>query len=191
MSLRRQRHDFTFLSSLGRGAYGRVDLVRENATGRICAMKTLDKSKMLSQQADFWAEREIMAQSASPWIVRLIYSFQDVRSLYMVMEYVPGGTLVCWMDEVELISETVCRFYAAEITQALSDLHDMGFIHRDIKPDNMLLDMSGHLKLADFGTCVRVDPHTHRVRCESAVGTPDYISPEVLYSQVCTGVSFY
>ncbi|VUZ46412.1 unnamed protein product [Hymenolepis diminuta] len=187
LSLRRQRHDFTFLSSLGRGAYGRVDLVRENATGRICAMKTLDKSKMLSQQADFWAEREIMAQSASPWIVRLIYSFQDVRSLYMVMEYVPGGTLVCWMDEVELISETVCRFYAAEITQALSDLHDMGFIHRDIKPDNMLLDMSGHLKLADFGTCVRVDPHTHRVRCESAVGTPDYISPEVLYSQSSGG----
>ncbi|KAM7541827.1 hypothetical protein Aperf_G00000002813 [Anoplocephala perfoliata] len=178
LALRRQRHDFTFLSSLGRGAYGRVDLVRENATGRICAMKTLDKSKMLSQQADFWAEREIMSQSVSPWIVRLIYSFQDVHSLYMVMEYVPGGTLVCWMDEVQLISETVCRFYAAEITQALSDLHDMGFIHRDIKPDNMLLDMSGHLKLADFGTCVRVDPHTHRVRCESAVGTPDYISPE-------------
>uniref|UniRef100_A0A0R3TR71 non-specific serine/threonine protein kinase n=1 Tax=Rodentolepis nana TaxID=102285 RepID=A0A0R3TR71_RODNA len=187
MSFRRQRHDFTFLSSLGRGAYGRVDLVRENATGRICAMKTLDKSKMLSQQADFWAEREIMSQSVSPWIVRLIYSFQDVRSLYMVMEYVPGGTLVCWMDEVELISETVCRFYAAEIAQALSDLHDMGFIHRDIKPDNMLLDISGHLKLADFGTCVRVDPHTHRVRCESAVGTPDYISPEVLYSQSSGG----
>ncbi|CDI96944.1 rho associated protein kinase 1 [Echinococcus multilocularis] len=187
LGLRRQRHDFTFLATLGRGAYGRVDLVRENATGRVCAMKTLDKSKMLSQQADFWAEREIMAQSVSPWIVRLFYSFQDVRSLYMVMEYVPGGTLVCWMDEAELISETVCRFYAAEITQALSDLHAMGFIHRDIKPDNMLLDMSGHLKLADFGTCVRVDPHTHRVRCESAVGTPDYISPEVLYSQSSGG----
>ena len=78
LSLRRQRHDFTFLASLGRGAYGRVDLVRENATGRVCAMRTLDKSKMLSQQADFWAEREIMAQSVSPWIVRLFYSFQVV-----------------------------------------------------------------------------------------------------------------
>lgn len=78
LDLRRQRHDFTFLSTLGRGAYGRVDLVRENATGRVCAMKTLDKSKMLSQQADFWAEREIMAQSVSPWIVRLFYTFQVI-----------------------------------------------------------------------------------------------------------------
>ncbi|VDK35774.1 unnamed protein product [Dibothriocephalus latus] len=74
--LRRQRRDFIFIASLGRGAYGRVNLVRETATGRICAMKILNKGKMLSQHADFWAEREIMARSTSPWLVRLFYAFQ-------------------------------------------------------------------------------------------------------------------
>lgn len=106
------------------------------------------------------------------------------------MEYVPGGNLVSWMDEVELICEAACRFYAAETILALSDLHAMGFIHRDLKPDNLLLDGGGHLKLADFGTAVRVDPETCMVHCDAAVGTPDYLSPEVLLSQVGFGFIF-
>lgn len=99
------------------------------------------------------------------------------------MEYVPGGTLVRWMEHVGLISEAACRFYAAETVLALSDLHAMGFIHRDLKPDNLLLDAGGHLKLADFGTAIRVEPDTLLVHCDAAVGTPDYLSPEVLLSQ--------
>ncbi|VEL41326.1 unnamed protein product [Protopolystoma xenopodis] len=102
----------------------------------------------------------------------------------MVMEYVPGGNLVGWMDEVEVLSEPAARFYAAEVTLALRALHGMGFIHRDLKPDNLLVDAHGHLKLADFGTCIAVDSKTRRVHCHTAVGTPDYISPEVLLSQV-------
>ncbi|CAL8097532.1 unnamed protein product [Calicophoron daubneyi] len=189
-SHRRQPQDFSLIASLGHGAFGRVQLVREISTGRVCAMKVLKKSRMLNQHTDYWVEREIMARGESPWIVQLYYAFQDITSLYMVMEYVPGGNLVGWMEEVEVISEAACRFYAAETVLALADLHAMGFIHRDLKPDNLLLDAGGHLKLADFGTAVRVDPETHLIHCDAAVGTPDYLSPEVLLSQGAGGGSY-
>ncbi|GAA38101.2 Rho-associated protein kinase 2 [Clonorchis sinensis] len=189
-SYRRQPQDFSLIASLGHGAFGRVQLVREVTTGRVCAMKVLKKSRMLTQHTDYWAEREIMARGESPWIVQLYYAFQDLTSLYMVMEFVPGGNLVGWMEEVEIISEAACRFYAAETVLALSDLHAMGFIHRDLKPDNLLLDAGGHVKLADFGTAIRVDPETQLVHCDAAVGTPDYLSPEVLLSQGAGGGSY-
>uniref|UniRef100_A0AAY4CMQ0 non-specific serine/threonine protein kinase n=1 Tax=Denticeps clupeoides TaxID=299321 RepID=A0AAY4CMQ0_9TELE len=99
----------------------------------------------------------------------------------MVMEYMPGGDLVNLMSNYD-VPEKWARFYTAEVVLALDGIHSMGFIHRDVKPDNMLLDKSGHLKLADFGTCMKMNKDG-MVRCDTAVGTPDYISPEVLKSQ--------
>lgn len=122
-----------------------------------------------------------MAHANSEWIVRLQYAFQDPRHLYMVMEYMPGGDLVNLMTSYE-VSEKWTRFYTAEIVEALAALHSMGYIHRDVKPDNMLISISGHIKLADFGTCVKMNANGV-VRCSTAVGTPDYISPEVLRNQ--------
>uniref|UniRef100_A0A8C6MCV4 non-specific serine/threonine protein kinase n=1 Tax=Nothobranchius furzeri TaxID=105023 RepID=A0A8C6MCV4_NOTFU len=112
---------------------------------------------------------------------KLCCAFQDVHHLYMVMEFMPGGDLVTLTINYD-IPEKWARFYTAEVVMALDTIHSMGFIHRDVKPDNMLLDQHGHLKLADFGTCMRMDS-TGMVNCETAVGTPDYISPEVLQSQ--------
>uniref|UniRef100_A0A8C6MC14 non-specific serine/threonine protein kinase n=1 Tax=Nothobranchius furzeri TaxID=105023 RepID=A0A8C6MC14_NOTFU len=115
------------------------------------------------------------------FILTLCCAFQDVHHLYMVMEFMPGGDLVTLTINYD-IPEKWARFYTAEVVMALDTIHSMGFIHRDVKPDNMLLDQHGHLKLADFGTCMRMDS-TGMVNCETAVGTPDYISPEVLQSQ--------
>ncbi|KAI4879836.1 hypothetical protein NFI96_016479, partial [Prochilodus magdalenae] len=112
---------------------------------------------------------------------QLFYAFQDDRYLYMVMEYMPGGDLVNLMSNYD-VPEKWARFYTAEVVLALDGIHAMGFIHRDVKPDNMLLDKTGHLKLADFGTCMKMNKDG-MVRCDTAVGTPDYISPEVLKSQ--------
>ncbi|WAR23120.1 ROCK2-like protein [Mya arenaria] len=111
----------------------------------------------------------------------LHYSFQDEKYLYMVMDYMPGGDLVNLMSNYD-VPEKWAKFYCAEVVLSLDAIHSMGFVHRDVKPDNMLLDRQGHLKLADFGTCMRMD-RDGMVRSDTAVGTPDYISPEVLKSQ--------
>lgn len=97
-----------------------------------------------------------MAHANSDWIVRMHYAFQDARFLYMVMEFMPGGDLVNLMAIYNL-NEEWARFYVAELVLALDAIHSYGYIHRDVKPDNMLLCASGHVKLADFGTCVKLD----------------------------------
>ena len=122
-----------------------------------------------------------MAHANSEWIVQLHFAFQDTKYLYMVMDYMPGGFflvlllfygsilfIVCFCfskpggDLVNLMSnydvpEKWAKFYCAEVVLALEAIHKMGFVHRDVKPDNMLLDAIGHLKLADFGTCMKMD----------------------------------
>ncbi|CAF3673868.1 unnamed protein product [Rotaria socialis] len=181
-------NDFEPIKIIGRGAFGTVDLVRRKPSGQVYAMKTLSKFEMLkrSDSAFFWEERNIMAFSNSDWIVKLHYAFQDSKNLYMIMDYMPGGDLITLLERYE-INESSARFYCAEVVLALDAIHAMGYIHRDIKPDNMLLDARGHLKLADFGTCVKMDKDG-LVRSDTAVGTPDYISPEILKSQSTTGV---
>ncbi|XP_048830372.1 rho-associated protein kinase 2 [Brienomyrus brachyistius] len=181
--LQMMSEDFDKVKVIGRGAFGEVQLVRHKASQKVYAMKVLSKFEMIkrSDSAFFWEERDIMAFANSPWVVQLCCAFQDERYLYMVMEYMPGGDLVNLTSTYD-VPEKWARFYTAEVVLALDAIHSMGFIHRDVKPDNMLLDHLGHLKLADFGTCMKMDS-TGMVRCDTAVGTPDYISPEVLKSQ--------
>uniref|UniRef100_A0AAX7SW32 Rho-associated protein kinase 1 n=1 Tax=Astatotilapia calliptera TaxID=8154 RepID=A0AAX7SW32_ASTCA len=181
--LRMKAEDYEVVKVIGRGAFGEVQLVRHKATSKVYAMKLLSKFEMIkrSDSAFFWEERDIMAFANSSWVVQLFFAFQDDRYLYMVMEYMPGGDLVNLMSNYD-VPEKWARFYTAEVVLALDGIHSMGFIHRDVKPDNMLLDKAGHLKLADFGTCMKMNKDG-MVRCDTAVGTPDYISPEVLKSQ--------
>ncbi|XP_069978954.1 rho-associated protein kinase 1-like isoform X1 [Penaeus vannamei] len=186
--LRMRADDFINIKVIGRGAFGEVQLVRHKFTKQIYAMKLLSKIEMIkrSDSAFFWEERDIMAHANSEWIVQLHFAFQDSKFLYMVMDYMPGGDLVNLMSNYD-VPEKWAKFYCAEVVLALDAIHSMGFVHRDVKPDNMLLDGSGHLKLADFGTCMKMDKDG-LVRSDTAVGTPDYISPEVLKSQGGEGV---
>ncbi|XP_022645200.1 rho-associated protein kinase 1-like isoform X2 [Varroa destructor] len=160
-----------------------VQLVRHTPSRKVYAMKMLNKHEMVkrSEPNCFWEERYILANANSEWIVRLYYAFQDSKFLYMVMDYMAGGDLANLLDVYDF-SEEWARFFCAEMVLAVDVIHQMGFVHRDVKPDNMLLDSSGHLRLADFGTCTRMG-EDGLVRCDVPVGTPDYISPEVLRAQ--------
>jgi len=96
-------------------------------------------------------EREILITSNSPWIVNLKYSFQDENFLYLVMDFLPGGDFMSLLMKKDILNEVESRFYIAELILAVEDIHKMNCIHRDLKPDNILISKTGHLKLSDFG----------------------------------------
>ncbi|XP_027905272.1 serine/threonine-protein kinase tricorner-like [Vigna unguiculata] len=162
--MRLKRHkicvdDFDLLTIIGRGAFGEVTLCREKTSGNIYAMKKLKKSEMLSrgQVEHVRAERNVLAEVASDCIVKLFYSFQDDEHLYLIMEYLPGGDIMTLLMREETLTETVARFYIAQSVLAIESIHKHNYIHRDIKPDNLLLDKYGHMKLSDFGLCKPLD----------------------------------
>lgn len=160
--LQRQRlshEDFDKLTIIGRGAFGEVRIVREKTTGKIMAMKKLKKSEMLrrGQVEHVRAERNVLAEVQSPYVVKLFYSFQDEEYLYLLMEYLPGGDVMTLLMRKDILSESDTRFYIAETILGIEAIHKNNYIHRDIKPDNLLLDREGHVKLSDFGLCKPVD----------------------------------
>ncbi|CAI9784915.1 unnamed protein product [Fraxinus pennsylvanica] len=165
MRLRRNKicvEDFDLLTIIGRGAYGEVRLCREKKSGNIYAMKKLKKSEMLSrgQVEHVRAERNLLAEVASHFIVKLYYSFQDAEYLYLIMEYLPGGDMMTLLMREDTLSESVAKFYIAQSVLAIESIHKYNYIHRDIKPDNLLLDKNGHMKLSDFGLCKPLDCRT-------------------------------
>jgi len=146
---------FEQLDIIGRGAFGEVRLVRERDTGAVYAMKKLRKSEMVSkgQVHHVRAELDVMSavDDSNPWVVKLHYSFADDDFLYLVMEYVPGGDLMALLMKRDVLTEDETRFYIAQTVLAIESLHKLSYIHRDIKPDNLLIDSDGHIKLTDFG----------------------------------------
>ncbi|KAK4586057.1 hypothetical protein RGQ29_023298 [Quercus rubra] len=162
--MRLQRHkmgadDFEPLTMIGKGAFGEVRICREKATSHVYAMKKLKKSEMLrrGQVEHVKAERNLLAEVDSNCIVKLYCSFQDEEYLYLIMEYLPGGDMMTLLMRKDTLTEDEARFYVGETVLAIESIHKHNYIHRDIKPDNLLLDRHGHMKLSDFGLCKPLD----------------------------------
>lgn len=119
----------------------------------------MKKNEMIykNQVAHVRAERDILALAKNPWIVELKCSFQDEKHLYLVMEFLQGGDLMTLLMEKDILSEDESRFYIVETILAVESVHKLNYIHRDLKPDNLLIGRDGHVKLSDFGLCKHVE----------------------------------
>lgn len=206
---------FIKIKLIGQGASGDVWAVRYILDNKIYAMKVVRKSDLVSknQIINILSERDILIQPNNPWSVQLYYSFVDTDYLYYVMEFLPGGDLMNLLIKRSVLTETETQFFIAETLLAINNFHTNGYIHRDMKPDNLLLTKEGHIRLIDFGLSTKKDrnsdpliklidefpddvqgffdnnengSHRRRSQVYSLVGTTDYIAPEVLLGQPYT-----
>lgn len=156
--LRRRRtklkvDQFHIIAQVGQGGYGEVYLARKQETGEVCALKKMRKKTLfkMDEIRHVLVERDILTATKTPWLVRLLYAFQDPQHVYLAMEYVPGGDFRTLLNNSGVLKEEHAKFYICEMFAAVNELHKLGYLHRDLKPENFLVDSSGHVKLTDFG----------------------------------------
>ena len=186
--------NYESISIIGRGAFGEVHVCREKKTGDIVAIKKIKKDILMAKNQILHVRNEqlLMSNAKSPWIVDLKASFQEDDYLYLVMEYCPGGDLMNLLIEKDILTEEEAKFYIAELILSIESIHKLDCIHRDIKPDNILIDSTGHIKLSDFGLAkisekifenredINSNTIYHHNKNYSCVGTAYYVAPEVL-----------
>jgi serine/threonine protein kinase len=175
---------FKVLKIIGRGNFGKVCLVEKAGTKDLFAMKVLKKQLIeeKGQRLHTINERKIMESACSPFIVKLFYAFQTPKALYMVMEYLSGGELFFHLSQQRVFSEPRAKFYVSEILLGLEYLHKNGIIYRDLKPENVLLDSEGHVRLTDFGLS-KCGVDDENPKAYTFCGTAEYLAPEILKSQ--------
>ncbi|TPX32142.1 hypothetical protein SmJEL517_g04729 [Synchytrium microbalum] len=175
-----QLSDFQIMNTLGTGSFGRVHLVQELATKEYRALKVMKKSEVvrLKQVEHTINEKTILEQLRHPFLVHLYGTFQDSQNLYLVLDYIPGGELFTYLRKSGRFPTAVARYYAAQVVLAFEFLHDREIIYRDLKPENLLIDSKGNIKITDFGFAKYV-PDVTWTLC----GTPDYLAPEIIQAK--------
>ena len=175
--------DFKVIATLGLGGFGRVELVQDKQnTENTYALKSLVKQHIVEtkQQEHIYNEKKILLSMDSPFIVKLYKSFRDSRYVYLIMEVCLGGELWTILRDRDYFDEHTSRFYIACVVEAFEFLHKRGIVYRDIKPENLLMDNIGYIKLVDFGFAKKVAPGT---KTWTFCGTPEYVAPEIILNK--------
>ena len=202
--------NFEILEPIGIGGFGEVNICRYKETGKIYAMKkiTFKSLKYKNGLLNVQTEKDTLSlNNNNIWITQLRYSFIDSKYLYLIMDFCPGGDLMNYLIKRDLLEEFEAKFYIAEIILCVHSLHRMNCIHRDLKPDNILIGEDGHIKLSDFGLSFipsdklfplsniknkeisqmekiyNYNMNNKQIIAYSNVGSPDYISPEIIKNE--------
>ncbi|KAH1001884.1 hypothetical protein HUJ04_005843 [Dendroctonus ponderosae] len=172
--------DFSIIKTIGTGTFGRVLLCKNKQTEEYGAMKILCLADVirLKQVEHVKNEKNILQEVRYPFVVNLLWSNRDEACIYMLFEYVCGGELFSYLRNAGRFSTATGNFYSAEIVSALEYLHAKNIVYRDLKPENLLLDKEGHLKITDFGFAKKLTDRTWTL-----CGTPEYLAPEIIQSK--------
>ncbi|XP_040167351.1 cGMP-dependent protein kinase, isozyme 1 isoform X3 [Anopheles arabiensis] len=176
-----QLHDLTYIGTLGIGGFGRVELVQYK-NHQTFALKYLKKIEMVRQQQQehAYSEKDIMLSCNSPFIVRLYKTYRDKKYLYFLMEACLGGDVWTVLQKSKFFDERTARFITGCVVEAFEYLHSRNMIYRDLKPENLMLDEKGYIKLVDFGFAKRIGPNQ---KTWTFAGTPEYVSPEIILNK--------
>ncbi|CDK28900.1 unnamed protein product [Kuraishia capsulata CBS 1993] len=191
--LRKTIKDFRLGKELGEGSYSTVVLATDKTTARQFAVKILDKKHIIREKKVKYVNIEKNALNRlgkRDGIIHLFHTFQDIASLYFVLDYAPNGELLTLIKRFGSLNEECVRYYSAQIVDAVKYMHDNGVIHRDLKPENILIDSEGRIQITDFGTAKMLDQkedgsYPLDCRATSFVGTAEYVSPELLNDKHC------
>ena len=171
--------DFKIINVLGRGSFGKVCLVEYKPTKEHYAMKSLKKDVLLDQDhvESTLLEKKILQTVEHPFLVGMVFCFQTEERIYFIMPFIRGGELFQHLRNFRFFEEDKVRFYAAIIGMGLEHMHSHGIVYRDIKPENILMDEDGYLKIADFGMAKILN---NDEKATSFCGTPEYLAPEII-----------
>ncbi|KAI9464543.1 kinase-like protein [Lactarius psammicola] len=173
---------FILLRCVGKGAFGKVRVVQHKQTRDLYALKYINKAKCVRMKAvaNVIQERRLLEEIDHPFVVNLRYAFQDDENCFFVLDLMLGGDLRFHLDRLTNLPEETVRFHMAELSSALCFLHEKHIMHRDIKPDNILLDERGHAHLTDFNIAVH---YSERRLLTGVAGSMAYMAPEILHKR--------
>eukprot|EP00614_Pseudopedinella_elastica_P011081 CAMPEP_0172595798 /NCGR_PEP_ID=MMETSP1068-20121228/15442_1 /TAXON_ID=35684 /ORGANISM="Pseudopedinella elastica, Strain CCMP716" /LENGTH=644 /DNA_ID=CAMNT_0013394505 /DNA_START=15 /DNA_END=1946 /DNA_ORIENTATION=+ len=189
--------ELDMLATIGTGTFGRVKLTQHKATGRVCALKAMTKGQIVSshQERNIMNEKNILAECQHPFVLEQICTYQTRDELFILMEIVQGGELWTYIyEKTHLVPRSkaggfevkAAQFYGGCVISAFKYIHGMGVAYRDLKPENLLMDSTGYLKVIDFGFAKHI-PFTKNGRTQAKsftlCGTPEYLSPELVLSK--------
>ncbi|KAF3312459.1 Serine/threonine kinase [Orbilia oligospora] len=173
---------FNFLAVLGKGNFGKVMLAETKATKQLYAIKVLKKEFIIENDEveSIRSEKRVFLianKERHPFLLNLHACFQTETRVYFVMEYISGGDLMLHIQRGQFGTKRA-QFYAAEVCLALKYFHENGVIYRDLKLDNILLTLDGHIKIGDYGLCK--EEMWYGSTTSTFCGTPEFMAPEIL-----------